>query len=97
MNLEQIEGQMAEFDGMMVSVTVPIRGSIYQAFFGHLHIGHNWEEHIILYEIRHYPDASISFQAQDVQSITPTNTPELVARIVLKSDAPMEKSKFDHV
>lgn len=97
MNLEQVEGQLSEFEGKDVSVAVPIRGTVCQVFFGKLEIRHNWEQHIISYEIGFYPDTAISFQAQDVHRIVPAPNETLSATILLKSDTWMEQSKYSHV
>jgi len=96
MNLEQVEGQMAEFEHQTISVAIPIRGTVCQVFFGELHINHDWVNHTISYEIGFYPDAAISFQAQDVHKIVPHPTNQLVAAVTLKSDSSMEKSKYEN-
>lgn len=100
MNLEQVEGQLAEFEGHDVSVAIPIRGTVCQVFFGKLEIVHDWAQHIILYQLGFYPDAVISFQAQDVQCIVTvpaTTNNGLLAKITLKPDTFMEQSRLDHV
>ena len=96
MNLEQIEGQLAEYEHMTVSVAIPIRGTVCQIFFGVLHIVHDWENHIIRYEIGFYPDAAVSFQAQDVHKIENKPNNQLAASITLKSDTTLEQSKYNH-
>lgn len=97
MNIEQVEGQMAEYEHQTISVAIPIRGTICQVFFGELHIQHNWADHIISYEIGFYPDAAITFQAHDVQKIVSKPNNQLAASIVLKSDSWLEQSKLHHV
>lgn len=94
MNLEQAEGQLSEFDGCPVSIILPIRGTVVQSFFGTLKISHNWDDHIILYSVKFYPDTEISFQAQDVEKIIPRPNDDLDANIILKSDTWMEQSKL---
>lgn len=91
MNIEQVEGQLSEFEGKPVAVALPIRGTVVQMFYGSLEITHDWENHLIIYRIRFYPDTSINFQAQDIHKITPTPSEEVMASIVLKSDACMEQ------
>jgi len=91
MNIEQVEGQLSEFEGKPVSVALPIRGTVVQMFYGNLEITHDWENHLIIYRLRFYPDTSINFQAQDVQKITINSFEEIMASIVLKSDAHMEQ------
>lgn len=91
MNVEQVEGQLSEFEGKPVSVTLPIRGTVVQVFYGNLEITHDWENHLIIYKLRFYPDTSINFQAHDVLKITTTPMQEVSASIVLKSDIQMEQ------
>lgn len=94
MNLEQIEGHLAEFEGKKVSVTVPIRGTAHMIFSGNLQIEHDWENHTISYRV----DGSnpfIHFQAKDVESMCATQDNSM-ASIVLKSDTWMEQSKYTH-
>jgi hypothetical protein len=93
MNLEQVEGQLAEFEGKPVSVTLPIRGSVCIIFGGDLKIEHDWENHIISYQVGF--NHCVHFEAKDVESIAVMNDMS-TASVVLKSDAPMEKSKFSH-
>lgn len=94
MNIEQVEGQLSELHGKSVSVTVPIRGTVYQTFFGHLDIKHDWENHIIRYSLRFYPDADVNFQAQDIHKIISHPSEYLDANIILKSDSWMEQEKY---
>jgi hypothetical protein len=96
MNLEQVEGQMSEYEHQTISVAIPIRGTVCQVFFGDLHIVHNWAEHTISYEIGFYPDAAITFQAQDVHKIVPKPNNQLAAAVILKSDTTMEQFKSSH-
>lgn len=100
MNIEQAEGQLAEFEGKSVTVVIPIRGTVFQSVFGMLKIEHDWEHHIISYELINYTfDTVISFQAHDVQKIaTPLkpSTSNFVAKIFLKPDTFMQQSKLDH-
>lgn len=98
MNLEQVEGQMAEYEGKSVGVAIPIHGSIVQMIFGTLTIVHNWTEHIILYEIHLQPDFAVSFQAQDIHKIVNAPNENLAATIYLKRDEhDSEKPRLDHV
>jgi len=101
MNIEQVEGQLAEFDGNEVSVILPIRGTVLQTFYGRLEIKHDWENYIILYSIKFYPDVEVSFQAHDVQKIilypyesSDVNSMNIVASIVLKGDTWLEQPRF---
>lgn len=94
MNIEQVEGQLSELDGKSVSVTIPIRGTVIQTFYGQLAVKNDWENHIIRYSLRFYPDADINFQAQDVHKIIPHPTENLDANIILKSDTWLEQEKY---
>lgn len=96
MSYEQIEGKLAEFEGHAVSVVLPIRGTIVQAFYGSLAIKHDWANHIILYKLSFYPDAELSFQAHDVDKILENPNDQVTASIILKADAWMEQSKLSH-
>jgi hypothetical protein len=95
MNEEQIEGQLAEFNGHFVCVEVPVRGTVFQTFLGPLEITPNWLENIIVYSIKFYPDQEISFQAQDVEKIVLDPNEIMKAIIFLKSDSPMQQLKFE--
>ena len=90
MNTEQVEGQLQEYDGKMLSVALPIRGTCYMHFFGYLHITHNWEERdgFILYSLRFMPDQVVAFRAQDILKIVPNTNPndEQLATIYLNPD-----------
>jgi len=97
MNIEQIEAQLAEFDGKLISVALPIRGTICQFFYGNLKIIHDWDNTRIIYSVKFYPDTEITFQAQDVYQITTTPSKVLSATVSLKSDSWLEQSRLTNV
>lgn len=91
MNIEQVEAQLSEFEHDTISVIVPIRGTVVLTFCGKLIIKHDWENHIILYSA-----GEVCFQAPDVERIIEHSGLLIDATVMLKSDAPMEKSKLTH-
>ena len=94
MSFEQLEGHLAQYEGKTVSVAVPIRGTVYVAYYGNLSINHDWENHAIYYSIRLHPDSDINFQAHDVEKIIPKPNDELDATVILKSEE--ERFKPQH-
>ena len=87
MNIEQVEGQLAQYKGKLVAVCVPIRGTIHQTFYGHLEIVESWEDHkFILYTVNFWPDADVNFRAGDVLKITDKPTANIAASILLITD-----------
>jgi hypothetical protein len=97
MNIEQVEGQLAEFEGNQIFVVLPIRKTVSQRFYGKLSIYHKWEDHIISYEVKLDLNSSVRFQAHDVHSIVPTPTTDgRSIEVNLKSDTFMEQSNYNH-
>lgn len=86
MSLEQLEGQMQEYEGKTIAVAIPIRGTVFNTFYGELTINHDWANHAIYYSIRLHPDQDINFQAQDIQKITEKPNENLEASVQLKGD-----------
>jgi hypothetical protein len=85
MNIEQVEGHLRAFKDQLVSICLPMRGTIHMSFYGPLTITENWNDNhsFILYAVRHWPDAEINFRAQDVKEIKPHPNDNLAAVITL--------------
>ncbi len=94
MNIEQVEGQLNEFKGKHIAVAIPIRGTVHQTFYGNLEINVDWVNNIILYVIKFYPDADISFRAEDVHKIIVAPNDELSAKVILNSDTWLQQESI---
>jgi hypothetical protein len=96
MNVEQVEGYLAEYKGKSVAVCCPIHGTVFQAFRGNLIIQENWEDNkylFVLYSVDSNYGVTICFRSQDVKEITPNPSPGIAASITLTSEEWMTEKR----